>query len=933
MFCSHCGHSISEDDSFCVNCGNEINKSSSGGTPGQETFARAGDVSPPSQPSPDKKSKAKWVFAALFGGGAVLALLAAVILGAYFLLGGSDSKNIIFGDTTSLGNFRVSPMGSTLTVNNPSSTIDGFSIQIPEGAFGETQDFTVSETQVTEHRFGEIFNPATPLISINNDQIFSNKPMNISIPIHLEEGEFAMGFYYNRKSGKLEAIPFESLSGDRIVLRTSHFSDIIVSKITKEYLLSYDTSIDSEFRPGIDDWQFANYGSVLAPGGHCAGQALSMVWYFNTQKLHRNKPALYGLFDNNGKYTTSQFQEDDALGYRFASVIQDNFDFSSPVFYDYVDLSLESQENTYLSFAYSLLLTKSPQFMGIYHVAPTGEFLGGHAIVAYRLNNRKIYVADPNYPGKNDRYVAFGEQSFLPYSSGANAADISEGSGVLYNKIVFVGQTALVDFDTIDFFYSKMQDQTVGNDSMPTLSVHYMSRYSSDPNNIELSKLKDKVKYSDPSSFPEELKGRIFLVASTGTSDYPVDFPSSGPVYGRMLYTLYRGTTIVETLLSSPEDPNVYFEADLDSRVNDYGILAEVYVEREFDDGSVKFTRHFADFKRFEITYTARKENLVGFKAGDIISLGKLEQDNNPANGPEPIYWRILSVEGDRALVISENVIINHPYHDKEENVTWETSKLRYILNTQFYHGAFAEDEKQIILFSFVLNNNNSFDVPGGNNTFDNIFCLSIEEADFHFKNSNDRLAKNTASVNAVLGISEVNGTWWLRSPGRHPDRGANVSGISTDQYEFYINAGDVVETGTYGTNHRVHVRPAMWISLYDLAKTAVPTTPPSQPTQGGSVHEKIVGIYSLNEAGTSSGDLDFWIFEIKSNGTYEASYKGKDSDYVGGWSDTWEVVEKSGEYWIHFFVDGDLDYEALVASNFSGFRIRIDDVPHYFEK
>ena len=53
---------------------------------------------------------------------------------------------------------------------------------------------------------------------------------------------------------------------------------------------------------------------------------------------------------------------------------------------------------------------------------------------------------------------------------------------------------------------------------------------------------------------------------------------------------------------------------------------------------------------------------------------------------------------------------------------------------------------------------NPTYGVPGGNNTVDRIFLLSITEVQQYFNNDADRIAR-------------FNGTaswWWLRSPGRY---------------------------------------------------------------------------------------------------------------------------------------------------------------------
>ena len=119
----------------------------------------------------------------------------------------------------------------------------------------------------------------------------------------------------------LEGMPLLALSGDRITVLTQHFSDLVVSKVKRATLDG--TAIDTGLRPGVDDWQFVNEGSTIAPSGHCAGQSLSAMWYYFEQRLAAGERPLYGRFDNNDYgFGTIDFQWDDSWGYRLASTVQ-----------------------------------------------------------------------------------------------------------------------------------------------------------------------------------------------------------------------------------------------------------------------------------------------------------------------------------------------------------------------------------------------------------------------------------------------------------------------------------------------------------------------------------------------------------------------------------------------------------------------------------
>lgn len=96
----------------------------------------------------------------------------------------------------------------------------------------------------------------------------------------------------------------------------------------------------------------------------------------------------------------------------------------------------------------------------------------------------------------------------------------------------------------------------------------------------------------------------------------------------------------------------------------------------------------------------------------------------------EPIKWRVLSVEGNKALVISDKILDVNRYNDISSSITWEDCTLRQFLNETFYNRAFSTSEKEAIFNSNITNENNY--VRGtycGNDTVDKVFLLSLREA------------------------------------------------------------------------------------------------------------------------------------------------------------------------------------------------------------
>ncbi|MCL2047964.1 MAG: DUF6273 domain-containing protein [Defluviitaleaceae bacterium] len=203
---------------------------------------------------------------------------------------------------------------------------------------------------------------------------------------------------------------------------------------------------------------------------------------------------------------------------------------------------------------------------------------------------------------------------------------------------------------------------------------------------------------------------------------------------------------------------------------------------------------------------------------GDIIQFGEYD-------------WRVLDVQDGRALLLSDKVLELRRYHDTLEDVTWETSYMRAYLNGDFYN-SFSEADRAKIHETTLANNDNPWDfssieqiealnkTPGGNDTEDNIFLLSLDEVVKYFGDSeyleNQNHPNNHLFYGIGLGFSGQNSNgrialnaqgqvswWWLRSPG---DVSSDAACVSTD--------GQVYVSGIYCYYGGGGVRPALWLNL-----------------------------------------------------------------------------------------------------------------------
>lgn len=201
------------------------------------------------------------------------------------------------------------------------------------------------------------------------------------------------------------------------------------------------------------------------------------------------------------------------------------------------------------------------------------------------------------------------------------------------------------------------------------------------------------------------------------------------------------------------------------------------------------------------------KEELKAVSVGDYIKFGNYEQDNNTENGKEEIEWLVLEVKDGKALVISKYALDCQQYNTSYTKVTWETCTLRKWLNNDFLGAAFSADEKAMIpTVTVSVDENLAYGTNPGNATQDQVFLLSIIEANKYF--SSDIAIQCEATEYAVAGgaiFPSSSGicSWWLRSPGDSQTYAAGV--------RYY---GGINESGYNVNNDSNAVRPALWIDL-----------------------------------------------------------------------------------------------------------------------
>lgn len=208
---------------------------------------------------------------------------------------------------------------------------------------------------------------------------------------------------------------------------------------------------------------------------------------------------------------------------------------------------------------------------------------------------------------------------------------------------------------------------------------------------------------------------------------------------------------------------------------------------------------------------------------GNVVTLGAYEQDNDFDNGCESIEWIVVDVQGDKALLLSKYVLDNLPF-DKEskEGVGWDTSSIREWLNVDFYHGAFGEEEQELIVSVSNYTERRllvgSYEVE----TNDCVFLLSQKELSKYYENyrmnytdrdwevqfEGDVFGVGTEySYSNNLDVNSNNGYsgWWLR---------CDSTENKEYDYKSVVSSDGAVDSRGFEPKQPFGIRPAIWINM-----------------------------------------------------------------------------------------------------------------------
>lgn len=262
---------------------------------------------------------------------------------------------------------------------------------------------------------------------------------------------------------------------------------------------------------------------------------------------------------------------------------------------------------------------------------------------------------------------------------------------------------------------------------------------------------------------------------------------------------------------------------------------------------------------------SGRQESNVYF--GDYMQ----SSDGNGGFNMDPIKWRVLqqSVPADVSgrLFLFSDALLDVKQWDGGADATWETCSLRAWLNgdgeDNFINKAFSEKEQTAIPKVLVWNEPNPLTgVSSGNNTYDKIYLLSMQEAadaDYGFPEGYGTTGSYPTRAGAITAYAasypyvgnEGDWTyWWLRTS-------ANKNSYTPAAAVIYPT-GEFNWTGIDFAVNNVTVRPAFNLNLDTVLFTSA--------AEGGKVCGK--GKDALTEVGSNT--TSDWKLTLLDDGSTE---------------------------------------------------------------
>ena len=271
------------------------------------------------------------------------------------------------------------------------------------------------------------------------------------------------------------------------------------------------------------------------------------------------------------------------------------------------------------------------------------------------------------------------------------------------------------------------------------------------------------------------------------------------------------------------------------------------------------------------------------------------------------IYWLVLDVQADRALLLSQYIFGRRPFHEPGGAIIWEYSTIRRYLNSEFLYDRFTADERARIAETRIVNDGSIWDGHRGisPSTFDRVFLLSKPEVVWHLGDITQwpgpTVIFSDQYDNSRIAYGEDGPEgWWLRSPGA----------FSSNNAAIVSARGTIFMEGTGIARDAAGYRPAMWLRLDGHEAQSVQTAlDPWNPDNFADVRQPLTLTHATPHGYIAVRHIEFMNDHLYSRAPF--TYREKEAA-------AWLVEEllAMGHPWENIEVQEFYGYQPLVLNN-----------------
>ena len=378
---------------------------------------------------------------------------------------------------------QIGVAGGTLNINNLSSPLNGFKVEVPNAVAPENINFSVKYADVTDVQgLPSGASIASKMIEIetsgsdewNQFKMFDSL-VKVTLPYDpglVKAEEKAVRFYqYDETNHSLEPTGFagQDLTANTLSFYAATFSKFVAVELIMEYFEAANASlvVDTGFRPATDGWFIPNYGSYLKSGGLCLGMTSFAKWYYSREK------------ENTGTGLYSKYKEGDQTEWRDdATAIQLATRAQTGLIGIWGSLTQAEKENhtskqVGLSIIHGMIVSGEPQLIGLrtrYNDSSWAK--GGHAILAYKYSQGRFDVYDPNNPctaaGTNQQQIPYTYNGGFEriFDSGLNVANPLQ-----FNVFYHASAKVYSPDNAFSGIYNAAEQGFSGNSIFPTVTL------------------------------------------------------------------------------------------------------------------------------------------------------------------------------------------------------------------------------------------------------------------------------------------------------------------------------------------------------------------------------------------------------------------------------------------------------------------------------